>query len=211
MPKHCRIKAARLYCRASMLAKGAHFERFFYFSRKRSRAVSKEHFILGLVTLFVTLLIAGMVGVWTISVFINEGQSRTDKAIHKVKVDLNQSINKVRVDMTQSFGEVRGDIRVLGTSVGGLEADVKDLKTDVKGLQTDVKDLQTDVQGKVKVNSLEDDMRDNNEYLRERKIQSVPNDASINDASINDASISETPIPKEDMVKLRKISAENKP
>ena len=177
--------------------------------------MSKEHFILGLVTLFVTLLIAGMVGVWTISVFINEGQSRTDKAIHKVKVDLNQSINKVRVDMTQSFGEVRGDIRVLGTSVGGLEADVKDLKTDVKGLQTDVqglktdvkglqtdvKDLQTDVQGKVKVNSLEDDMRDNNEYLRERKIQSVPNDASISD----------TPIPKEDMVKLRKISAENKP
>ena len=162
-------------------------------------------------------------------------------SINQVRADMTQSTNKVengltkvqdgltevKVDMTQSFGEVRGDIRVLGTRVGGLEADVKDLKTDVKGLQTDVKglqtdvkdlqtdvkglqidvkDLQTDVKGKVKVNSLEDDMRDNNEYLRERKIQSVPNDASINDASI-----SETPIPKEDPAKLRKISAENKP
>ena len=130
---------------------------------------------------------------------INKVRVDLTQSINKVRDDLTQAINKVRVDMTQSFGEVRGDIRVLGTRVGGLEADVKDLKTDVK-------DLQTDVKGKVKVNNLEDDVRGNNEYLREREIQSVPNDASINDAST-----SETPIPKEDPVKLRKISAENKP
>ena len=125
---------------------------------------------------------------------INKVHVDLTQSSNKVRDDLTQAINKVRVDMTQSFGEVRGDIRVLGTRVGGLEADVKDLKTDVK-------DLQTDVKGKVKVNNLEDDVRGNNEYLREREIQSVPNDAST----------SETPIPKEDPVKLRKISAENKP
>ena len=160
---------------------------------------------------------------------VENGLTKVQDGLTEVKVDLTQSIGEVRVDltevkvdMTQSFGEVRGDIRVLGTRVGGLEADVKDLKTDVKGLQTDVKglqtdvkdlqtdvkglqidvkDLQTDVKGKVKVNSLEDDVRDNNEYLREHEIQSVPKDASM----------SETPIPKEDPVKLRKISAENTP
>ena len=187
----------------------------------------KEQFILGLVTICVALVsIVGGTAWWlndTIHTSSNQVRADMTQAINRV----DDGLTEVRVDMTQSFGEVRGDIRVLGTSVSGLEADVqglqtdvqglqtdvKGLKTDVKGLQTDmkdlqtdVKDLQTDVKGKVKVNSLEDDMRNNNEYLRERKIQSVPNDASINDASI-----SETPIPKEEPAKLRKISAENKP
>ena len=174
---------------------------------------------------------------WWVDGSINQVRADMTQSINKVEnglAEVRDGLTEVRVDMTQSFGEVRGDIRVLGTRVDdlasdvqglqtdvkglktdvqGLKTDVKGLKTDVKGLKTDMKDLQTDVQdlqtdvkGKVKVNSLEDDMRDNNEYLRERKIQSVPNDASVNDASM-----SETPIPKEDPVKLRKISAENKP
>ena len=180
----------------------------------------KEQFILGLVTICVALVsIVGGTAWWlndTIHTSSNQVRADMTQAINRV----DDGLTEVRVDMTQSFGEVRGDIRVLGTSVSGLEADVQGLQTDVQGLQTDVKglqtdmkdlqtdvkDLQTDVKGKVKVNSLEDDMRNNNEYLRERKIQSVPNDASINDASI-----SETPIPKEEPAKLRKISAENKP
>ena len=176
--------------------------------------MSKEQFILGLVTVCVTLV--GIVGgtAWWLNDTIHTSSNQ-------VRADLTQSINKVEVNMTQSFGEVRGDIRVLGTRMNSVEKKVDNLEVKVDGVEKKVDSLEVKVDSleekvdgvekkvdslEVKVDGLEDDIRDNNEYLREREIQSVPNDASINDASM-----SKTPIPKEDPAKLRKISAENKP
>ena len=162
----------------------------------------KFHFYVGLVTICGAIATA----VWSVS-----------NSIGEVRVE----ISEVRVDMAQSFGEVRGDIRVLGTRMNSVEKKVDNLEVKVDGVEKKVDSLEVKVDSleekvdgvekkvdslEVKVDGLEDDIRDNNEYLREREIQSVPNDASINDASM-----SKTPIPKEDPAKLRKISAENKP
>ena len=164
--------------------------------------MSKEQFILGLVTVCVTLV--GIVGgtAWWLNDTIHTSSNQ-------VRADLTQSINKVEVNMTQSFGEVRGDIRVLGTRMNSVEKKVDNLEEKVVGVEKKVDNLEEKVDSlevkvdslEVKVDSLEEDIRDTNKYLREREIQSVPNNASM----------SETPVPKEDPAKLRKTSAENKP